>query len=187
MLQNYIANHMRTYTGIGSRSTPGHILTLIHRVSEKLDKQGFLLRSGGADGADAAFEKFSTKKEIYLPWDGFNGRKHDGVSYFDYLQCPGWPIAKASVDSFHPAPNALSNAGRKLMARNAMQISGRDCKSRTDVVICWTKDGKDIGGTSQAIRMARSFDIPVLNLGGPEIEKFFRTFVSDPDLCFSFP
>ena len=178
---------MKTYTGIGSRSTPSSILTLIHRVSEKLDKLEFLLRSGGANGADAAFEKFSTKKEIYLPWDGFNGCHHDGETYFDYLQCPGWSIAKASVDSFHPAPSQLSNAGRKLMARNAMQISGRDCKSRTDVVICWTKDGKDIGGTSQAIRMARSFHIPVLNLGDPEIEKFFRTFVSDPDLGFSFP
>lgn len=178
---------MKTYTGIGSRSTPGSILTLIHRVSEKLDKLGFLLRSGGANGADAAFEKYSTRKEIYLPWDGFNGRHHDGGTYFDYLQCPGWSIAKASVDSFHPAPGQLSNAGRKLMARNAMQISGRDCKSQTDVVICWTKDGKDIGGTSQAILMARSFHIPVLNLGYPETEKFFRTFVSDPDLCFSFP
>jgi hypothetical protein len=172
---------MKTYTGIRSRSTPSSILTLIHRVSEKLDKQGFLLRSGGADGADAAFEKFSTNKEIYLPWDGFNGRKHDGVSYFDYLQCPGWSMAKASVDSFHPAPDAISNAGRKLMARNAMQISGRDCKSRTDVVICWTKGGKVIGGTSQAIRMARSFEIPVLNLGDPKVEQFFRDFVESSE------
>jgi hypothetical protein len=170
---------MKIYSGIGSRSTPEHIITLIHQVSKKLDDMGFLLRSGGADGADSAFEKFSTRKEIYLPWDGFNGRNHDGESYFDYLQCPGWSIAKASVESFHPAPKSLSNAGRRLMARNAMQISGRDCKSPTDVVICWTKNGKDIGGTSQAIRMARVFSIPVLNLGHLKTEQFFKEFVGN--------
>jgi hypothetical protein len=65
------------------------------------------------------------------------------------------------------------------MARNAMQISGRDCKSPTNVVICWTKGGKDIGGTSQAIRIARAFNIPVLNLGNLKTEQFFRKFVSD--------
>lgn len=172
---------MKIYTGIGSRSVPETVVDLIHQISRKMDKLGFTLRSGGADGADSAFEKFSTKKEIYLPWDGFNGRWHDGKSYFDYLQCPGWSIAKASVDSFHPAPNALSNAGRKLMARNAMQISGRDCKTRTHVVICWTRGGKDVGGTSQAIRMARAFRIPVLNLGDPEIELFFRDFLESPE------
>ena len=73
------------------------------------------------------------------------------------------------------------------MARNAMQISGRDCKSRTDIVICWTKGGKDVGGTSQAIRMARSFDIPVFNLGDPKVEKLFLSFVSDPDVPFPLP
>lgn len=170
---------MKIYTGIGSRSTPEHIITLIHQISKKLDDMGFLLRSGGADGADSAFEKFSTRKEIYLPWDGFNGRNHDGESYFDYLQCPGWSIAKASVDTFHPASKTLSSAGRRLMARNAMQITGRNCKTPTGVVICWTKDGKDVGGTSQAIRMARYFNIPVLNLGKSKTEQFFRNFVCD--------
>jgi hypothetical protein len=170
---------MKIYTGIGSRSTPENIITLIHQVSKKLDEMGFLLRSGGADGADSSFEKFSTRKEIYLPWDGFNGCNHDGESYFDYLQCPGWSIAKASVESFHPAPKSLSNAGRRLMARNAMQISGRDCKSPTDVVICWTKDGNNVGGTSQAIRIAKALNIPILNLGHLKTEQFFRKFVGD--------
>lgn len=86
------------------RPTPPDIISLIGMISKKLDDSGFLLRSGGADGADSAFEKFSTNKEIYLPWDGFNGHNHDGVSYFDYLQCPGWSVAKQSVDTFHPNP-----------------------------------------------------------------------------------
>lgn len=167
---------MKIYTGIGSRSTPENILGLIHQVSKKLDDMGFLLRSGGANGADSAFEEFSNNKEIYLPWNGFNGRKHDGISYFTYTQCSGNLIAEETVTDFHPKPNALTNAGRKLMARNAMQILGRDCESPTDVVICWTNE---TGGTNQALRIAKSHNIPILNLKEKQVEKFFRdTFLS---------
>jgi hypothetical protein len=170
---------MKIYTGIGSRQTPSETIKLIHSISKKMNEMNFLLRSGGADGADSAFEEFSTNKEIYLPWDGFNGRNHDGESYFDYLQCPAWSLAKTSVDAFHPKPESLSAAGRRLMARNSMQIFGRDYKTPTNVVICWTKGGKDVGGTSQALRIARSAGIPILNLGIPKIEKFFYSFVCD--------
>ena len=175
---------MKIYTGIGSRSTPDSIIELIHQISAKLDEKGFLLRSGGASGADSAFEQYSTKKEIYLPWNGFNGHNHDGESYFDYLQCPGWSLAKVSVETFHPSPKSLSSAGRSLMARNAMQISGKNCKSPSNFVICWTKNGEEIGGTSQAIRIARYYNIPVLNLGNPKIERHFNNWVRE--LSFRF-
>lgn len=56
------------YTGIGSRETPPEIQEIMTNYARKLDKLGFILRSGGAMGADTAFEKGSTNKEIYLPW-----------------------------------------------------------------------------------------------------------------------
>lgn len=167
---------MKIYTGIGSRSTPKNILTLIRQISKKLDEMGFLLRSGGADGADSAFEFSSKNKEIYLPWNGFNGRNHDGESYFVYSECPGHLMAESSVETFHPKPKTLSNGARKLMARNAMQVMGRDCKSPTDVVICWTNN---TGGTNQALRMAKFAEIPILNLQNKKTEDYFRdTFLS---------
>ena len=43
------------YTGIGSRETPHHILTLMTEIANILDNIGYTLRSGGADGADTAF------------------------------------------------------------------------------------------------------------------------------------
>jgi len=178
---------MKVYTGIGSRETPGLILALMGRISARMDRLGFSLRSGGADGADSAFEEYSTRKEIFLPYNGFNGRHHDGVSYFDFLLCPGRELAQESVKQFHPAPSRLYDKGRKLMARNAMQVLGGDCKSPTDVVICWTKNGKDVGGTSQAIRIARFHNIPVLNLGNPATETYFTAFTDDPDSPFVLP
>ena len=63
------------YTGIGSRKTPKTILKLFTEVAIYLSKQGYILRSGGAKGADQAFERGAAKKEIYLPWRNFENNK----------------------------------------------------------------------------------------------------------------
>ena len=63
----------KVYAGIGSRETPGGTLKRMGVISGALHTLGFKLRSGAADGADSAFEKFAgNNKEIYLPWKGFN-------------------------------------------------------------------------------------------------------------------
>lgn len=67
---------MRYYTGIGSRGTPSEILEIMTDIARFLAETGYTLRSGGASGADTAFESgvlHIDKKEIYLPWSGFNG------------------------------------------------------------------------------------------------------------------
>ena len=67
------------YTGIGSRNIPDTYFNLIVVIAEYMAKQGYILRSGGADGSDTAFEigcdKVNGKKEIYLPWKSFNKNK----------------------------------------------------------------------------------------------------------------
>jgi hypothetical protein len=35
-------------------------------------------------------------------------------------------------------------------------------------VLCWTPGGKDVGGTAQALRIARHYDIYVCNLGADD-------------------
>jgi len=52
-----------------------------------------------------------------------------------------------------------------LQARNSHQVLGLDLNTPSDFVICWTKNGKDQGGTFQTIRIARSYDIPIFNAG----------------------
>ena len=66
---------LMSYAGIGSRKTPVHILSKMRRVAERLEVRGYTLRSGGADGADTAFEEGCKRKEIFLPQPGFNGRE----------------------------------------------------------------------------------------------------------------
>ena len=45
-----------TYAGIGSRSTPPEVQAVMRTLANNLEYTGFTLRSGGAKGADSAFE-----------------------------------------------------------------------------------------------------------------------------------
>jgi len=154
----------RYYTGIGSRETPDPVLDLMTRFAGVFGKQGWVLRSGGAPGADTAFFKGAVDHEIYLPWKGFNNYEDDDATRLT-PQAEAFDIAK----EFHPAWFNLSHGGRKLMARNSHQLLGYDVTVPilSEFVICWTKDGKLKGGTAQALRMAEHYEVPVLNLGDP--------------------
>lgn len=63
----------KTYAGIGARKPPDEVKGLMAEVARRLDRIGYTLRSGAAEGADMAFESGATRKEIYLPWAHFNG------------------------------------------------------------------------------------------------------------------
>jgi len=52
---------MKFYTGIGSRKTPIDIKTLIINITKTLANNSYILRSGGADGANLFFEETRKK------------------------------------------------------------------------------------------------------------------------------
>lgn len=147
------------YAGIGSRSTPEHVLREMTRVANNLEYSGFTLRSGGAAGADSAFEKgvvHADHKEIFLPWKNFNGNKS-----------PYWgavPQAHAIAEQYHPAWDRCGQAARKFHARNTYQILGWHLNKRSDFVLCWTPGGRVTGGTGQALRIAQDWNVPVFNM-----------------------
>lgn len=154
---------MRYYAGIGSRQAPTRwgpdsLYNDIYLVSCYMYKNEFILRSGGAPGADTMFEKSSNMPtdEIYLPWKGFNGN----TSPLYNLTPEAFELAK----KYHPAWDRLSDAAKKLMARNSYQVLGYDLKTPVELIICWTPEGKESGGTSQAMRIAKDYDIPIVNL-----------------------
>ena len=49
---------IKYYAGIGSRETPPGIEPMIEEIVKILNKFGYILRSGGADGSDSMFEKY---------------------------------------------------------------------------------------------------------------------------------
>lgn len=154
------------YAGIGSRRTPESVLKDMELIGEILAGKDCILRSGGAEGADQAFErgcdKVKGKKEIYLPWFGFNNE--DGIV----------PKMTDSLMEFsakyHPNWDNLSQGAKKLMARNACQVFGITGDQPVDFIICWTPNGEITGGTGQALRIAKDFGIPVFNLGSMSLD-----------------
>lgn len=168
----------KTFAGIGSRETPPEILEKMKAIAKFLSEQGYTLRSGGAVGADSAFEAGAGKKQIFLPWNNYNGRKVDNVSFFsDTLYDKHFNLAA----NIHPAWEKCSQGAKKMHARNTQQILGRNLDTPCDFVVCWTKDGKLVGGTSTAIRLAMANNIPVFNIGSAdgleELRAFCKTLI----------
>lgn len=154
------------YTGIGSRETPESFLKLMEDIGEYLALRGWTLRSGGADGADKAFEKGCDKakgdKEIFLPWKKFNG--NPSILSIDKMSIEIKKEAFEIASKFHPVWDQLSYGAQCLMARNGMQILGQDLKTPTSFVVCYNLGGFIHGGTSQALRIALDRKIPIFRL-----------------------
>jgi len=162
----------RIYAGIGARATPPEVLELMTRLASRMEGEDWRLRSGGAQGADAAFEagvQAPGNRAIYLPGRSFNGRVAGAGGYIDSTQLPAWQQALETVARYHPAPDRLSPFARNLMARNAMQILGPNMDRPADLVVAYTPGGVVQGGTGQALRMAGSLGIPIRNLGDPVV------------------
>jgi len=161
------------YTGVGSRLTPRHILHKMELFGTAAAKKGYTLRSGGADGADTAFEiganlancwGINGKREIYLPWIAFNNRVNDDDIVLVDIDFRLKDQASNMVDEIHPAFWNLGVGGRSLHMRNCFQVLGQDLKTPSEFVICWTKNAKLVGGTATAIRLALKHKIKVYNL-----------------------
>ena len=147
------------YTGVGARATPIDVCKRMTKLATQLEEQGWILRSGHADGSDMAFEdgvEDPLNKEIYIPWKGFNGSDSKLYPASDEAFRIAWKI--------HKHWNDLTPGARKLHARNIHQVLGKDLKTPSKFLICWTLGGKDVGGTRTAIILARQNNIPVYNL-----------------------
>ena len=160
---------MKYYTGIGSRNTPEEILKVFENIARYLSTQDFILRSGAADGADSAFEKGCDKnlgkKEIYLPWKEFNN-SNSTLIVSD-------PFAFELAKKYHPYWQNLNPGVKKLQARNSHQVLGQDLNTPSEFIICYTKNGKGQGGTGQALRIAKDYQIKIFDAGAfKNVEEF---------------
>lgn len=186
----------KIYTGVGSRQTPPGICKLMVLIAGLYAARGWTLRSGGADGADLAFESgcdlANGVKEVYLPWARFNGNTSrltspittetlSAVADDEY----GHPIFRGkSPRQLRELLRSGSKQGAilKLMCRNAMQVWGGQMHTPAAKLICWTRDGcscheersEATGGTGQAISFATMGGIPVDNLALPEVRERYE-------------
>lgn len=151
---------MKFYAGIGSRTTPTDVQIQMTLIAVLLEGQGYVLRSGGAEGADTAFArgvKKESNKIILRP-------KHATAE------------AEVIASKAHPAWHACNDYVRKLHARNAQIVLGPKLDEIAEFVICWTPD-ETKGGTSLGLRIARDNKVPVFNFYGNHATQC-RTFLS---------
>lgn len=159
------------YAGIGSRETPPEVCAEFRALASTLATAEMCLRSGGADGADTAFEEGCDaamgRKAIFIPWSGFNGRWPDPTS--DRTTVVGTATVEAFrlAASHHPSWDRLTPGARRLHARNGHQVLGLNLDDPVAFVICWTVEGRGKGGTGQALRIAKSRGIPIYDFGDP--------------------
>lgn len=181
---------MTAYTGIGSRETPAEVVGVMEDAAYRLARMGFVLRSGKAAGADAAFQRGAQRYvaesginfhqhigEIYTPWKGFKGG--DGL-------IDDWDITLDSIDrqfpenaemrwewvkEVHGGWERLSQGARKLHERNVHQLFGADLGNaylnQSKFVLYYaleTKKGDPKGGTATAVNLAKKQGIRTLNL-----------------------
>lgn len=163
---------MKYYTGVGSRETPKAIMKIMEDVAFKLSQDNWILRSGGADGSDKAFEAgarnslSSIKPEIYLPWHGYNYLYNDP----DYLYPKDWDNftdAEKIASEIHPAWDKCSNGAKLLHSRNIYQVLGKDLRTPSKFLVCYAKptsSGRVSGGTNTAFSLAKRENIKCLNL-----------------------
>lgn len=178
------------WTGIGARATPPEIGKVMQSIAGGLARVGGILRSGGAKGADSAFEagvSDPSKKEIYLPFAGFQGNRS---RLFQKPTPEGIEWARKAHPYFDKMkPDSFAYLAH---ARNTHQILGQDCNSKSAFVVCWTPDGAEsaeqshsidvTGGTRTAIVIAEMNSVPVFNLARPDALYRLQTYVKERQL-----
>lgn len=183
------------YTGIGSRETPDDILDMMRRLGATLGRLGWTLRSGGAKGADTAFEEGARAvqgaRRIYLPKEGFGPlpRKGDTMSVVPETAFGRslWDMACEIAEPLHPVYARLDVDTRRKLTRNVFQVLGDSLRQPSTMVVCYgTGPAFDSqqrcvdvkGGTGLAVRLAAEYRVPVYNLFLPEhqdrIERFLE-------------
>lgn len=174
---------MNAYAGVGSRRTPAHVLEAMSSIAELLGNHGFALSTGGADGADTAFETGALRTDapitVHTPWPGYNDYRppRDDEADIDVVH-PGPDDLLGGVPYLdlarrhHPFWDRCGRGARALFLRNISILAGARRPDGTlqppAFVLAWTPNGlargRDAGGTGHTLRAAAALRIPVLNL-----------------------
>jgi len=152
---------MKYYSGIGSRLTPKETLDLMTKLARILNDKGYILRSGGAYGADTAFANGAgTNKEIFRP-------HHATTEAIEIAM------------NVHPAPRHCKPYVKKLHGRNVQILLGKELDKPVEFVVCWAAN-EQTGGTSLGIRIAKKFKISCFNLAKEKDFIKISSFLTPP-------
>ena len=171
------------YAGVGSRRTPPDVLAAMADIAQTLGDAGTALSTGGAYGADKAFETGALRTDapitVHTPWPGYNGYRpgRDPESDIDVVhpkpadRIRGTAYADIAHEH-HPQWSRCSRGVRALFVRNVSILAGAlDDDGATlpvRAVVAYTPNGlalgREAGGTGHTLRAAAALGIPFVNL-----------------------
>lgn len=165
------------YAATGNQNPPPEVLSRIESVVRRLNQMGFTARTGGFEGVEEAVEKTSAKKEVHLPWKGFN----DKESKFTWTKERATSVARM----FQPGFDALKKPVQTFLAKNARLILGDSVASPALFLIVWTEDGcntikrrnAQTGFAGHPIAIASALGIPIYNFQNPEDERRLNEYL----------
>lgn len=172
-----------SYTGVGSRETPRRVLLLMERMAYCLALKGLNLRTGGAPGADLAFEAGAARGrgfiEVFIPWPSFGKESKNHKKYFmPFTNARTTVMAERLAKSVVPHWDNLKQGARKLHSRNTFQVLGRTLNDPSDFCIGYAKVLKKDqykGGTNTAFQLARKSGVQLINLAEKkDMAKFMK-------------
>ena len=126
---------MLRYAGIGHRCIDAMYEGRARSIAERLGSLGFVLRSGGATGADRAFADGAGEdaREIILPWAGYNNVSGAGVAVLAGAQ---YRAVSVEASKAHSGWARCRVGAKRLLSRNAAIVLGVDLDEPVDVVVC---------------------------------------------------
>lgn len=176
------------YVGTGDADTPADIVQTMRRLGRQLAREGWTLRTNGADGANSAYEQgvdsVPGAKELYLPWRGYNGRREG--------QFGASEAARELAAAAHPGWHRATDSVKSLLATNCHLLLGRDLNTPARFLVTWTPDGAvfeserstKTGSTALLIVLAERHHIPRFNFnrGGSinALSRFIREGIVPP-------
>jgi len=189
------------YTGVGSRETPLYIMYMMAKMAQIFEKQGRILRSGCAIGADAAFEDAllnpEVSTEIYVPNSGFAKKmKTIHKNYYiipkeingtDFNSKYREAMRMLMDENMHKAWKNCKGDIIDLHNRNMFQALGKDLQTPSKFLVCYTNNKEksyeetniNTGGTATAINVASKKGIPIFNLSVNEDFTRLNNFINE--------
>ena len=146
---------------IGSRDISLEKSTELEKLGEAIASNGWIIASGNALGADAAYARGANKVNpalvhLYLPWRSYNKELIHPDNEL-VLECrSGW---KDIARRHHPLYEKLSQGVKKMMDRNAGIVIGSSL-----VLAVLNHKATGFGGTGHGWRVATELKIPRVDL-----------------------
>lgn len=172
------------FAGIGSRDITNSDISKINQIKTFLleNVDNVTIISSNADGSDIEWQRNFNHYSI-LPWNNFNFQSFKPDNYYTLNDLDF--EAYTSVNDYHPNPEVLTTGAIKLMARNYLQIYPPIKKDGVNFVIYIADEsqGKVMGGTGQAVRIAKSNNIPTYNLRLGNLQNFIQWYYTYVEKC----